>query len=411
MEKISILAFVLFFLNLFSLYPQNLLLNGDFEDIDEKGIKNPAYYLDHFYALNWLQPTDGTVDIYRDSSVCDTKHIACIEPGLNSVCVKANHGNYCIGFCSITYEGYMEHITGRLVRPLEENELYQVSFALKYFGDEPFFSKGLGYKFSKDSIVFNSHTLFNKRISPFYNTLFSEGKVYADVKFDEYITNTDWKIYTTYFWAKGGERFVTFGLFAYEDDKLIIKQTEYLTKNPSIQKTKKFINSGKSAFIVRIDSVQRSGFDDFSGNYYLMDNVKIQKVTDEKIKRQEQTCDGCFDLDTLTLRIPDKRTIVVPNGFVGNITFDLDAFLNPMEKFVINLNKKDKIIIVNPGLDAENDPRVQYAFEYPARKLQSQPVFLSIEKTNTTEIELLKKMYTWEMFLNNSVHWLIFKSK
>jgi mRNA-degrading endonuclease HigB of HigAB toxin-antitoxin module len=50
---------------------------------------------------------------------------------------------------------------------------------------------------------------------------------------------------------------------------------------------------------------------------------------------------------------------------------------------------------------------VQYSFEYPAKKLQSEPEVLSIEKTNFNEIESLKKIYPREMFSNYSMNWLI----
>lgn len=154
MGRVFILALISSFFDSNSGFAQNLLLNGSFEEVhDYSG--NPKMYLDTFYAKHWFAPTDGSVDIYRDIEACDETHIKNIEPGMG-FCVKVDNGSYCIGLYTITHYGYMEHITGQLKEPLINNGVYRVSFSIKFYGDEPYFSKGFGYKFSKDSIVFKS---------------------------------------------------------------------------------------------------------------------------------------------------------------------------------------------------------------------------------------------------------------
>ena len=96
--KIIFLLFFAFFTK--NVFAQNLLLNGDFEEVvPNKG--DYQVYLDTFYAKHWYQPTDCSVDIYRDHKVCNSSNVMSITSALQ-FCLRCASGNYCIGLYGIS---------------------------------------------------------------------------------------------------------------------------------------------------------------------------------------------------------------------------------------------------------------------------------------------------------------------
>jgi hypothetical protein len=336
-----------------SINSQNILLNGDFEVINPS-TGNPKFYLDQFYMDNWMAPSECSVDIFRDVNACDEFHIHNIEPGMD-FCLEVASGDYCMGLYSINHDGYMEHITGELSMPLLKNEVYIISFYIKNYSDKPFVSKGFGYKFSQTPVVFDSEIYTGSKLSPFYQNLFSKTKVFADFEFDEYIINSEWKKINTYYTATGSEKFITFGNFAFKNDAKIMKQFKQLSDNYTFDKMNKFIKSEKSLVVNKIDTLEISRNNGLSTNYYLVDNIKIERVLDEKTKNKEYKCENCLDLDTSTRGIPQKLEFFVDQGFVGDLSFAFLARLNTNEKMVIVLNKGYKLIVANTGLSTVLD--------------------------------------------------------
>ena len=366
---------------------QNLLLNGSFEQITPAKGDIGEFYFNNFYAKNWFSSTDGSVDIYRSFAACDDQHVRSNENGLG-FCVETADGDYCIGLCTITQEGYMEHITGTLEKPLEQGKVYKVSFALRFYGDQPIFSKGFGYKFSKDSVVFNSKIKMWRKLNPWYQNLYGTNKVYGDFQFDDFITDSTWTHYTKYYTAKGGERFLTFGQFAFQNDEKIINQLNHLRKMLLQKDRTKYIESGKILFVKQIDSITIYRNNNLSINYYLLDDVKVEEVTDLSTIQEQRTCsNGCVDSDPLTVNIPNHREITIDRGFEGDLSITLVAYLKPEEKFVIDLSEKNKIIIVNDNFG--DDAELIYHFKYPAKKIRGKPISYYIEKITGNDLKQL----------------------
>ena len=302
------LCFILFTQGIFA---QNLLLNGDFEEVVPNN-GNYEVYLDTFYAKKWFSPTYCSVDIYRDHKVCSSSNVMNINYNLD-FCVHCASGNYCIGLFTLDYFGSMEHLTGKLSKPLEAGKTYKVSFAMKFFVPDNTIiaSKGLGYKFNKDSVLFHADSLFSgkdlspksKKLNknkilygekqpPYYTDLFATEKVYADFSFQEYMTDTTWNNYTTYYTAKGGERFITLGQFAYKNDKKIMEQLLKLQRHAYVEYVTKFIKSNKSLCIHNFSAdVKNPNFI----NYYLMDNIKVEEVSGENTIPKKD-CNSYFEV-------------------------------------------------------------------------------------------------------------------
>lgn len=145
---------------------QNLVLTPDFEEIVPNN-GDYSIYKDTFYVQNWFTPTDGSVDIIEDYKSCNEDSIFIMYN-----CGKVKSGNYCVGLSSFSVLGYMEHIIGKLIQPLQQDKFYKVSFHLRFHGSgTPFVAKGMGFKLSKDSVVFKSNRIFEKKQAPFYYDL------------------------------------------------------------------------------------------------------------------------------------------------------------------------------------------------------------------------------------------------
>ena len=200
-----------------SVFAQNLLLNGYFENVIS-GVSHEHGQLDSFYAKHWFTATGSTVDIYSSIENCSSNSVWNLEPKLH-YCVDAQRGKYCLGIGLINNRGSVEHITGRLKKALRSDHTYRVSYYFKANGGATFYSEGLGFKLSQDSIIFRSDIGDFMGLSPSYNDLFNTTAIYAEYESSTVPLDTNWTRVEYIYKAAGGERFITLGRFAYPNDK------------------------------------------------------------------------------------------------------------------------------------------------------------------------------------------------
>ena len=107
------------------------------------------------------------------------------------------------------------------------------------------------------------------------------------------------------------------------------------------------------------------------------------------------SCENCLDLDPTTEGIPSHLDFVVDAGFYGDLTFNLTARLRPMEKMVINLNKKGHSIVLVNYDQTNNSQYGEYkcSFKYPASKLKLSPIKIFLEPTTKREIQDFSTIY------------------
>lgn len=382
-----------------TLIGQNLVLNPDFTEIVQHD-GDLHIYVDTFYAKNWFTPSGGSVDIYRSNRLPSVPNFnLSIHKPFEMEVVS---GFYCIGLFFQEFMGQMEHITGRLLQPLVSGQKYSVSFYVKMHPtNTPFIPKGMGYKFSKDSIVFKPVELGDRgKASPFYDHLFADHKVYADYEVDEYILDTTWVKYSSTFTAKGGEKYITLGRFAYRNDAKIIEQFKRLRHSPWEDKMVRFVKSDKSKVCKRFFD-KKETFDIDGSNYYYIDLVKVIPLDSTKTASTEIVMEdnaipdeayNYVDLDPTTV-IPSERQIVIDKGYVGDLKLELGVRLKPMEKYVLEYGKKCQIIIINTGTN-DGYSEMKHLLEYSARKLRKKPIRFYVEKTNMREMEQLKSTAT-----------------
>lgn len=360
-------------------YGQNLILSPDFEEIVPNH-GDYSIYRDTFYVKNWFMPTDGLVDIIRDYKVCKENFVSQM-----SFCVQAKSGNYCLGLLPFDVLGYMEHITGKLVQPLQKDKYYKVSFHLRFHGSKtPYVPKGIGFKLSNDSIVFKSNNIFDKKQTPSYHYLFETTKVYSDYSINEFVVDTTWKKYEHIYQAKGGERFITFGIFAYPNDEKIIKQFKKVTHNPFQKDVEKFIEKDKSLVFKRFNK-ETTKLDETHG-YYLLDVVEVSPL--DSLPNEYAETSKNHQKSNAT--ISNQGEIEIPKGFFGDMTIELGVSLKPMEKYVLEYGKNRSVVIVNTDTSSKEVSQFIYTLQYPAKKLRKKPVLYYVSPISQSELEELE---------------------
>ncbi|MCZ2100032.1 MAG: hypothetical protein LC107_00670 [Chitinophagales bacterium] len=385
-------------LNVVQVHAQNLLLNGDFENVISK-VGNFHISMDSFYAREWIIPTDCTPDIYRDTSACDDQHIKNYDPIWN--CIDVQSGKYCAGLGLVSFYGSVEHITGRLSKKLEINKYYKITFYLRFLGgDTTYVSKGFGYKFSQDSIPFKSSKKEINKLAPYYHTLFKENKVYADYQIENEFTSTNWFKVESIYRAKGGEKFITFGLFSYKNDEKIIEQFERINSKQLVIGSQLFLSKIKSNVVRSYIGNKLNDFPSLD-NYYFIDNISVEPLSSAELEFAQRTCFNCIDNDPMTFNIPNRLDFFVDKGFFGDLELSVYAVLKPIETLKIQLGKKEEILLNN---ESDHVQSFEYRFKYPASKVRNTSIVYSIIHTPGT-IELQKSYKCiFPMHSNKEIH-------
>lgn len=356
-------------------------MNGDFENVIPNN-GDLLIYQDQFYAKDWLQPTDCTVNIYRDKTICGESNVMDMESKLD-FCVNAESGKYCIGLILISYFGYMEHITGQLIEPLVGGLNYEISYYIKFHYENMIKScNGFGFKFSKTPDIFYAAKIPEEDRHPFYDKIFFQNRIFSDFQINEVILDTNWQKKTFLYTAKGGERHITFGRFSYSDDYSLYKHFERMRHLPIKGSfADKTITQNTSPVIKNYSNKVAAGEgEDNWVSYYMLDNVQIIRLDNDTT--DYSICDNCIDTDPKTINIPSYREYKVDIGFVGKMNIEIHPSLKPMEMLVIEYGNKRKIIDSNFGTNILNTVS---KLEFPARKLVNKTLRISIEKVKPSQ--------------------------
>ena len=205
---------------------QNLVVNGGFEEIDTCEISDG----DISKAIGWY-------DLYdRPTFGPDVFNICASDDNYNTV---NNTGGPQLPLEGVGYGGFLiwlpESIAGALEQPLEEDTAYHVSFALSLCDECKKATKGIGLRFMDSSYIFH-YTDFDS--------------VAADILVNEHVTEKEgWYIHQSLYMAKGGEDFLSFGLYNSPDS---------------------------STFLDNQGGV-------FSSSYYYIDSVVVRNATHDEI--------------------------------------------------------------------------------------------------------------------------------
>lgn len=170
-----------------SLWAQNLIPNGSFEEVEN------CYTIFENQVPGWYNPIITSPDIYFSNTSCLNEYA--IDPQDGN-----NYSGFACGIPDLSSFDPREYLSVKLLSTLEANKVYKLSFWIRESPYTGFTSDKIGIYFSEDSVVQTSEDLFN--ITPHLQTpdnlLFIGG---------------DWIEYVDYYEAQGGEQFMTIGGF------------------------------------------------------------------------------------------------------------------------------------------------------------------------------------------------------
>ncbi|MBN1416032.1 MAG: hypothetical protein JW973_13100 [Bacteroidales bacterium] len=216
-----------------SLYAQNIVSNSSFEDY----VKCPySTEYDTFPIIDWFVPNESTPDYYN---VCAFNDRFSIPKNKWDSCPSI-FGSAYIGIIPISPDGYMEHLTGKLTRPMVKGEKYKIGFFIKYtkaFVPLPklltiglFLSNKpvLIHKYQRtNNPEYDKHFIEKYRSECSFNNLM-ELEIETHVHYKMTINSENWFNVSDIYIATGNEKFVTIGVFYNTSNKL--KKMKYLNK-------------------------------------------------------------------------------------------------------------------------------------------------------------------------------------
>ena len=211
---------------------QNLVENPGFEEYWKLPGANEL--VDTFFAKNWSHiyaSMPSSVDYYlRNNVIIYPNHRSDSRynvPDNHLGFHESNEGDAYVGLIPFSIHGQMEHISGKLIDTLIAGSEYEVSIFIKYSGaSSMIFSSKLEIAFSSDSNFFRlkghpKHFDYVNTSVSCYKNIFNEKKITADVTFDNIPMISDsstWTKLKGIYKARGGEKFLTIGLF-YQGEK------------------------------------------------------------------------------------------------------------------------------------------------------------------------------------------------
>ncbi|HOT15854.1 MAG TPA: hypothetical protein PK252_13940 [Bacteroidales bacterium] len=226
---------ILFYFSLYEdLTCQELMRNGSFEIVDE----SPNAY--RFLAKNWYIQNGTSVD-YFSKRISSQSKIYGVPMNFLGYHPSIDGDAYC-GLVLFSWNCCdYELLTGSLMKSLQKDSIYFISFMLKYAGDSIILnSKEIYIYFSNDS----SNLVMSNCYSGNYCDLIDN--IGIAINIDSVNRSNDWVNCSILYKAKGFERFVTIGLITKNNETLKKKNKEFrklIESKASLEKIKKFVES------------------------------------------------------------------------------------------------------------------------------------------------------------------------
>jgi len=271
--KLKVTTILFLFLTI-SVFSQNLVINGDFENYSHCPLITDDLSVDAWDC------GAGTIDYFNKCGF----YIYCGLPINHLGFCYPLSGDGCLGMIVSSTVGAQEFALGRLSSPLKKGEIYKVKFYVKP-GDlkQSLSTWNIGIKFS-DTLLFDTIWHQRKVNFPFIhadhyiNTVFPD-KIRPDVAnpTNNYLTNeTGWTEICDYFVAKGGEKFLYIGGF-YFDSEQNNKEVNRMINN-KVDKSIKYLKFYNDSILNTKDfDLQIDKKDTWLNAYYFIDNVSVTK--------------------------------------------------------------------------------------------------------------------------------------
>jgi len=203
---IKIIYFLTLIFSTLKVSSQNLLLNGSFE-INEGCPNGPNSFL---ACPDWSVPNESSPDLFLD---CDSTYTFGV-PINYSGHQEAKHGRAYIGLALLSTNSdqlkYREYVSGKLREELIKGEKYKVSLSVSMAEYSNFYFNKLGFKVSSVAEVL---FLKNEHDQIKLSNIINNSSGYVKMNYDSLNKRDNWVDLEFFFKSKGGEKFITFGIF------------------------------------------------------------------------------------------------------------------------------------------------------------------------------------------------------
>jgi len=267
--KNNLVIVYLLLLPILTLAQNNLVINPSFEEHTDL----PTHFSNggKSFCSRWYVPSYGSPDYFHTD--CSPLYLSMALKTMNFR--NSHSGLACIGIIPLSWDGYMEHITGELLNPLQKGRVYRVSFWIKYAGDVR--------QFSTDCIgvLFTNERFLMYPFDPFYESIYNK-KINADIESKEglfYTNDSTWLEVNFLYKATGGEKYITIGKFYKE--KIKLEEIKHYRK-ADVQltgKKDKFIRKKKHQNVLLLNENYAEGkYGTITQAYYFIDDVSVSLV-------------------------------------------------------------------------------------------------------------------------------------
>lgn len=242
--------------------------NGSFEKVIDNYTEVPGHEI---IFRNWFNSLEYTSSdcFFIDSNV------NIIPKGFPQSLPKPASGHGMIGFAPITWDGYFEIITGEFTFPMIKGKKYLIKFSIRHGTDS------LNFCLRKLNAILSPVPDIYKNMPPNYDEAMISGEFYSDVSFDiEKVDDKVWFTVSKKYKARGGEKFITFGL--HYEKRMIMSIIEYFRLN---RKDSSYYERYIKKFFKENDKILfwKSGIENikdsiFVVSYYFIDDVSVTKI-------------------------------------------------------------------------------------------------------------------------------------
>lgn len=208
---------------------QNLIKNPSFEEI----LYCPQRLGEIKSAVNWSAPSYGTPDLFN---LCDTiKQISGYLGLRNRTLPYLGNGFAGLVLVFGSYYSHQEYLQGELLEPLQKDSTYKIEFYMKIYNES-------SYYVDRISVAFTKYKNLKSKWIKGYELLYSKKAV--TIKNDTLFNQPNWFKVETTFVAKGGEQYITIGLFGNTFKKKDFKKVinHYIYTNNRSKETYYFID-------------------------------------------------------------------------------------------------------------------------------------------------------------------------
>lgn len=199
--KFSYSVIIIFLLTVPQVNGQNLLLNGEFDN----SLACPSNLGQLELCPGWRIPNASTPDFFR---ICtDSVSIANAPKNVSGV-QDPHSGNGYAGIILFEegYPDYREYLEGELLNALEKDVIYKIKLQVSWAEHSSYFYDSLGFKFSNERMKGGKGKI--KR-----NNIIKKSSGSVELNFVKLSNRDSWHEVSFMYKAKGGEKFILFGLF------------------------------------------------------------------------------------------------------------------------------------------------------------------------------------------------------